>query len=130
MVKKFSAPCSFDGTTSNFTFWLSDDYKIGNHPLFFQTDWLSKTRGGILDQKISEGIMQIAKIAEQNKISFEYLFVIAMDAALKSKTNEKPNDSNLKSNGIYVGGNANKTISEAEEYIYPNQESTLDTEDD
>jgi hypothetical protein len=84
MVKKFNAPCNFNGSSSPFAFWLSDDYKTGNHPLYFQTDWLSKARGGVLDPKISEGIAQIAKISEENKISFEYLFMIAMDAALKA----------------------------------------------
>jgi hypothetical protein len=84
MIKKFNAPCTFNGVSSPFTFWLSDDYKTGNHPLYFQIDWLSKTRSGTLDPKISEGIAQIAKISEENKISFEYLFMIAMDAALKT----------------------------------------------
>lgn len=83
MTKKFSAPCNFNGVSSPFTFWISDDYKPGNHPLDFQTKWLSSARGGILDPKISEGIMQIAQISEKNKISFEYLFGIAMNAALK-----------------------------------------------
>ena len=84
MIKKFNAPCNFNGSVSPFAFWLSDDYKNGNHPLYFQTDWLSKSRGGSIDPKISEGIAQIAKISEENKISFEYLFMIAMDAALKT----------------------------------------------
>jgi hypothetical protein len=86
MIKKFNAPCNFNGVNSPFTFWLSDEYKTGNHPLHFQTDWLSKVRGGVLDPKISEGIKQIAEISEKNKISFEYLFMIAMDAALKANS--------------------------------------------
>ncbi len=102
MIKKFNAPCTFNGSQSPFTFWLSDDYKTGNHPLYFQTDWLSKTRSGILDQKISEGIMQIAKISEENKISFEYLFMIAMDAALKANA---ANDSTL--GGLSANENSN-----------------------
>ena len=101
MIKKFNAPCTFNGAPSPFTFWLSDDYKTGNHPLYFQIDWLSKTRSGTLDPKISEGIMQIAKISEENKISFEYLFMIAMDAALKANA---ANDSTL--GGLSPTGNS------------------------
>lgn len=83
MIKQFNAPCNFSGTVAKFPFWVSDEYKTGNHPLFFQMDWLSKVRGGILDPKISEGVARIAKISEQNKLSFEYLFGIAMSAALE-----------------------------------------------
>ncbi len=99
MIKKFNAPCNFNGVSSPFTFWLSDEYRIGNHPLHFQTDWLSKARGGVLDPKIAEGIKQIAEISEKNKISFEYLFMIAMDAALKAN-----ND-----NGVLTENPANET---------------------
>ena len=82
-MKQFSAPCNFNGQNAPFNFWIADTYKKGNHPLYFQSDWLSKTRGGTLDSKISDGILEIAKLSEKNKVSFEYLFGIAMAAALK-----------------------------------------------
>ena len=82
-MKQFSAPCNFNGQNAPFNFWIADTYKKGNHPLYFQSDWLSKTRGGTLDPKISDGILEIAKLSEKNKVSFEYLFGIAMAAALK-----------------------------------------------
>lgn len=83
MIQQFNAPCNFNGMVSPFSFWISDEYSTGKDPLYFQKDWLGKVRGGILDPKISEGIIQIAKIAEKNKLSFEYLFGIAMNAALE-----------------------------------------------
>jgi len=82
-MQKFNAPCNFGGMISPFSFWISDYYLTGKDPLFFQKDWLQKVRGGTLDPKISEGIIEIARIAEKNKLSFEYLFGIAMKAALE-----------------------------------------------
>jgi hypothetical protein len=82
-MQKFNAPCNFGGMVSPFSFWISDYYLTGKDPLFFQKDWLQKVRGGTLDPKISDGIIEIARIAEKNKLSFEYLFGIAMKAALE-----------------------------------------------
>jgi hypothetical protein len=89
MIQKFNAPCNFSGTIAPFIFWISDEYMKGKDPLFFQKDWLQKVRGGTLDPKISEGIIEIAKIAEKNKLSFEYLFGIAMNAALEKYNGTK-----------------------------------------
>lgn len=83
MIQKFNAPCNFNGMVSPFAFWVSDEYLAGKDPLLFQKNWLQEARGGTLDPKISEGIIEIARIAEQNKLSFEYLFGIAMNAALE-----------------------------------------------
>jgi hypothetical protein len=104
---KFNAPCSFNGVISPFAFWLNDDYKIGNHPLYFQTDWLSKARGGNLDPKVADGIAQIAKISEENKISFKYLFLIAMDAAMKANAGD-PETMNIMSVANSNNSNDNK----------------------
>jgi hypothetical protein len=100
MIQKFNAPCNFNGAISPFVFWISDEYLTGKDPLLFQKNWLQETRGGMLDPKISEGIIEIARIAEQNKLSFEYLFGIAMNAALekyniKSDVSEESQESSL-----------------------------------
>lgn len=115
---KFNAPCSFSGIISPFAFWLNDDYKIGNHPLYFQTDWLAKARGGNLDPKVADGIAQIAKISEENKISFKYLFLIAMDAAMKANADDST------SMGIINAANSNNSNDNK-----PSDESDLEYND-
>jgi hypothetical protein len=88
MIQKFNAPYDANGRRLFFPFWISDEYLTGKDPLFFQKNWLMETRNGVVDPKISEGVIEIARIAEKNKLSFEYLFGIAMNAALEKYDNE------------------------------------------
>lgn len=130
-MQKFNAPCNFNGTVSPFSFWISDEYTTGKDPLFFQKDWLQKVRGGMLDPKISEGIIQIARIAEKNKLSFEYLFGIAMNAALE-KYNSNQNNNNLNNENLEndIDGEDYEDQDEDTDFLDNDEEDGSEFEDD
>ncbi len=140
-MQKFNAPCNFNGTVSPFSFWISDEYTTGKDPLFFQNDWLQNVRGGMLGPKISEGIIQIARIAEKNKLSFEYLFGIAMNAALEkynsnqNNIQESNNDENLENNFLNnkldEGDNDQDILeNDEEDFEYDEEDDFEDDEED
>jgi len=79
-MKKFSVPCNFNGQVAPFTIYIGSP-KDGNHPLHFQSDWLSKERGGTIPQEVMDSIQKLKDLADKNNVSFEDLCVYALGAA-------------------------------------------------
>jgi hypothetical protein len=80
MVKKFTVNCDFSGQIAPFTIYLGDPERE-HHPLHFQAEWLSKTRGGTIPGQVMDAISKLKALAEKNKVSFEELCVYALGAA-------------------------------------------------
>ncbi len=72
MVKKFSYLCDFGGKKYPVTFYIGDAVK-GNHPIGFQSAWLSKEKGGVVPKDLMDSLMRLKEIADTQKVSFEDL---------------------------------------------------------
>jgi hypothetical protein len=72
MVKKFSYLCDFAGKKHPVTFYIGDAAK-GNHPIGFQSTWLSKEKGGVVPKDLMDSLMRLKEIADTQKVSFEDL---------------------------------------------------------
>lgn len=79
-MKKFTVNCDFGGQVSPFTIYLGDP-EPEHHPLHFQAEWLSKTRGGTIPPQVMEAVSTLKSLADKNKVSFEELCVYALGAA-------------------------------------------------
>ena len=79
-MKKFSIPCDFNGQKAPFTIYVGNP-KPDHHPIFFQSDWLSKERGGTVPQEVMDSLAKLKDLSEKNGVSFEDLCVYALGAA-------------------------------------------------
>ncbi|AIL66104.1 hypothetical protein NOVO_08925 [Rickettsiales bacterium Ac37b] len=79
-MKKFVLPAFFNGVKAPFTVFLGDS-EPRHHPLHFQTDWLSRERGGTIPQEVMDSIAKLKELAEKNNVSFEELCVYALGSA-------------------------------------------------
>ncbi len=79
-MKKFTVPCDFGGQKSPFTIYIGDP-EANHHPLNFQSNWLSKDRGGTIPPEVMDSIAKLRDISVQNNVSFEDLCVYALGAA-------------------------------------------------
>ncbi|MBP9791838.1 MAG: DUF2610 domain-containing protein [Rickettsiales bacterium] len=79
-MKKLTVPCDFNGVKSPFTIYVGSP-KDDHHPIHFQSDWLSKERGGNVPQEVMDSLSQLRDIATKNGVSFEDLCVYALGAA-------------------------------------------------
>lgn len=104
-MKKFTVNCDFGGQISPFTIYLGDP-EPEHHPLHFQAEWLSKTRGGTIPPQVMEAVSTLKTLADKNKVSFEELCVYALGAA------EQEED---EANAPEVTDNAEETTSEQPE---------------
>ena len=87
MVKKFTANCSFGGETSPVTLYVGNP-AAGSHPLGFQSNWLSKDRGGNIPANIMDSFEKLSAIAEKNRVSFEDLCSYVIDEIKSSSSVE------------------------------------------
>lgn len=92
MVKKFTVPCDFNGQKAPFTIYIGEP-EPGHHPLHFQSNWLSKERGGTIPQEVMDSIQKLKDLSVKNKVSFEELCVYALGAA-QAEEMKKANDPN------------------------------------
>jgi hypothetical protein len=90
-VKKFTVPCDFGGQKSPFTIYIGDP-KPDHHPLQFQSNWLSKERGGTIPAEVMDSIAKLKDIADQNNVSFEDLCVYALGAAQQGEESAEENE--------------------------------------
>ncbi len=79
-MKKFTVNCDFGGQIAPFTIYVGDP-EPEHHPLHFQAEWLSKTRGGTIPGPVMEAVSNLKSLADKNKVSFEELCVYALGAA-------------------------------------------------
>jgi translation initiation factor 2B subunit (eIF-2B alpha/beta/delta family) len=78
MVKKFTVPCDFSGKKFPITFYVGDAV-VGNHPIGFQSKWLSDERGGTVPKELMDSLAKLKEISDQNKVSFEELCAYVID---------------------------------------------------
>ena len=91
-MKKFVVPCDFSGTKSPFTVYIgTPDPK--HHPLYFQAEWLSKERGGVIPGEVMESLEKLKELADKNMVPFESLCEYALSAASTAKI-ESPDEEN------------------------------------
>ena len=86
-MKKFSIPCSFNGQVSPVDFFIGSP-NPANHPIQFQSKWLSSERGGQVPQEMMDSIAKIKIIADENNIPFEELCYYAINVANGSIEND------------------------------------------
>jgi Domain of unknown function (DUF2610) len=86
-MKKFTINCDFGGQMAPFTICLGKP-EASHHPLFFQADWLSKTRGGTIPPQVMDAVAKLKTLSEENNVSFEELCVYALGAAQQKQDNE------------------------------------------
>ncbi|MBL0318310.1 MAG: DUF2610 domain-containing protein [Alphaproteobacteria bacterium] len=85
-MKKFTIPCNFGGTKSPFTVYIGEPEQR-HHPLHFQSDWLSKERGGSIPGDVMDAIAKLKELADKNGVSFEDLCVYALQVASEEDAN-------------------------------------------
>ncbi len=90
-MKKFTVPCDFGGQKSPFTIYIGDP-EPRHHPLNFQSNWLSKERGGTIPGEVMDSIAKLKDIADQNNVSFEDLCVYALGAAQQEDESSSEED--------------------------------------
>ncbi|RZI47741.1 DUF2610 domain-containing protein [Rickettsiales endosymbiont of Peranema trichophorum] len=84
-MKKLTIPCDFHGVNAPFTVYIGNP-EPAHHPLQFQSQWLSKERGGAIPQEFMESLQKIKEIADRNNVSFEELCTYALTASTTAST--------------------------------------------
>lgn len=79
-MKKFTINCDFGGQIAPFTVYIGQP-EPGHHPLHFQSNWLSKERGGNVPPQVMDALSKLKELAEKNNVSFEELCVYSLGAA-------------------------------------------------
>lgn len=77
-MKKFTVPCAFGGSVAPFSIYIGDPEPL-HHPVHFQSEWLTKHRGGVIPSKIMDSISRLYELAKKNNVSFEELCVYALN---------------------------------------------------
>lgn len=90
MVKRLTIPCNFNGQTAPIDIYIGTP-NGAQHPIYYQSKWLSSERGGQVPQDIMESIGKIQKIAEKNNVSFEELCYYAITVANGTSKQNIPN---------------------------------------
>lgn len=92
MVKRFDIPCNFGGQMAPVTLYIGDP-RQENHPLQFQNNWLSSTKGGQIPQDVMDSIAKIRDLAIKNNIVFEDLCYFAVKKANGTLEADEENES-------------------------------------
>lgn len=66
-MQQFSIPCDFGGKKIPCTFYIGQPEE-SHHPLFFQADWISKERGGVVPKEVMDSIQKLHEIALRNNV--------------------------------------------------------------
>jgi hypothetical protein len=77
-MKKFTVPCAFGGATAPFSIYIGEP-EVQHHPVHFQSEWLSKHRGGVIPSTVMDSIARLHDLAKKNNVSFEELCVYALN---------------------------------------------------
>ena len=78
MIKQFTVNCNFKTTKAPVTFYVGDP-SDDNHPIYFQSKWLSEKKGGSVPKEILDSFAELQKIAIKNHVSFQELCAFAID---------------------------------------------------
>ena len=77
-MKKFSINCDFGGQISPFDFYIGQP-EATHHPIKFQSDWLSKERGGTVPAEVMDAIAKLKDLSIKNDVSLEELCEYALE---------------------------------------------------
>lgn len=77
-MKKIIIDCVFGGQTAPFSFYIGDP-EPKNHPIQFQTEWLSKHRGGSVPPEVTKSLQDLYDLSRKNNVSFEELCAYALE---------------------------------------------------
>jgi hypothetical protein len=86
-MKRFTIPCDFGGQKAPFHIYVGEPCD-NEHPLRYQSDWLTRERGGSIPSEVMESFAKLHDIAKQNQVSFEELCVYALGTASKESSSE------------------------------------------
>lgn len=78
MVKQLTINCKFKTASVPVTFYIGDP-SDENHPIYFQSKWLSEKKGGTIPQEIIDSFSELQKIASKNHVSFQELCSFAIE---------------------------------------------------
>ena len=92
IMKKFEVPCFFGGKKSMVPLYIGNP-EPSHNPVQFQSDWLSKERGGQVPPQIIESLVKIQKLAADNGLAFEELCHYALEAANENLKNDTAQES-------------------------------------
>ena len=79
-MKRFTIPCAFGIEMYPFHVYVGEPHP-DQHPLKFQAAWLTEVRGGTIPDDVLDSFERLAKIAQENNVSFEDLCVYALGTA-------------------------------------------------
>ena len=80
MVKQFTIPCQFGQETSPVTLYIGHPEGT-HHPVHFQSEWLSSTKGGTIPQDLMDTLQKLHDLANENGADFEELCYYALISA-------------------------------------------------
>jgi hypothetical protein len=92
-MKKFTINCDFGGQFAPFAIYIGNPER-NHHPLHFQSEWLSKQRGGTIPDEIMDAITKLQALADKNNVSLEELCVYALGAAQQNQSNTNAQNAN------------------------------------
>ena len=129
-MKKFSVPCDFNGQKSPFTIYIGYA-KPDHHPIHFQSDWLSKERGGTVPPEVMDSLSKLRELSDQNGVPFEELCVYALGAAQQAEEEEKA-ESEEDDTSVDAGdaGAESGPMDSTADDVAPAGDSTLDDDED
>ena len=84
-MKKFTVPCDFGGQRSPFTIYIGEP-ESQHHPLYWQSNWLSKERGGAIPPEVMDSVAKLKDIATKNNVlygSIEFLIKPAISSSAR-----------------------------------------------
>ncbi|MDD2839514.1 MAG: DUF2610 domain-containing protein [Rickettsiales bacterium] len=86
-MKSFGIPCDFNGQKQTILFYIGNPHQ-DQHPIHFQSSWLSSVKGGVVPADIMESISKLHDLALRHKVSFEELCYYAINVANGSLEND------------------------------------------
>ena len=90
-VKKFTINCDYAGQLSPTTVYIGNP-KEGNGPLYFQQNWLSTEKGGVIPAEINSLLDELKQISIKNSVDFPSLCAYALVDSAASEDNAQNND--------------------------------------
>ena len=85
MTKQFTIPCQFGGQTSPVTFYIGHP-DSAHHPIKFQSDWLSSSKGGTVPQDLMMTLQKLHDLALENNADFEELCYYSLVSATNNSS--------------------------------------------
>jgi hypothetical protein len=94
-MKKFTVTCSFGNQTGNITVYIGQP-EATHHPIHFQSEWLTKEKGGVIPKQIMESLAKLHEISLRNNVPFEELCEYALEASKYEVDNNSVADGGAK----------------------------------